>query len=259
MAGYPIEGFLQHAGWHKDTYRQYGAALHALYDYLQQAEPGPLHRQLRAWPQFLRRQGYQPRSINLRITVVNGYLRWCGRHDLLLQRIPAQSAEAPNMTRAEYLRLLCAARRGGNHRLYLLVKLFAVTGVPQQCLDQISAALVRRGEGDLHLHGKSLPLRFPPSFQRELLAYMQRRGITEGPVFAGQNGRLPDRTYLFRALRELCTRAGVDKSRVSPRSLRNLYQTTQAELREKLERLQQQAYDQMLETEQVTAGWADVP
>lgn len=259
IPGYAIETFLQHAEWRKDTRRQYGAALYALYDYLQKYGTNPLQAKLGAWPQFLRRQGYQPRSVNLKITVVNGYLRWCGRYDLQLQCMPLQPIEAPNLTRSEYLHLLCAARREGNQQLYLIIKLFAVTGLPLQCLGQISAAMVRDGKGSLSLHGKKLPFRFPPSFQRELLAYMLSKGVKEGAVFAGPNGRIPDRTCLFRALRELCARAGVDKSKVSPRSLRNLYQTAQEKLRENLECLQQQAYDQMLETEQVTAGWEAGP
>ena len=69
--------------------------------------------------------GLQPRTVNLHLAAANGYLRWCGRPDLLLRHVQAPAAEGPQLTRPEYLRLLRTARRKGWRRLYLLVKLFA--------------------------------------------------------------------------------------------------------------------------------------
>ena len=142
LPGFPIEDYLQSAGngWNGETCAGYRRALCELARSLVGQGP-PTPAAVQAWRQDLERRGYRPRSINSRLAAANGYFRWCGRYDLLLHYVPPTRAALPAMTRPEYLRLLRTARSGGQQQLYLLVKLFALTGLPLQCLPGVTPAV----------------------------------------------------------------------------------------------------------------------
>lgn len=257
VPGWSIADYLAQGSWDDGTRRRYRHALYALRDYLQQGPPAPLEAALPAWPQTLRQQGYRPRSVNLRIAAANGYLRWCGRYDLTMRHSTLDKTETPQLTRPEYLRLLCTARRKGERQMYLLVKLFATTGLPVQCLEQVTVSLVEAGGGTLRQHGADLQLTLQPAFRQELLDYCRAQGIAAGPVFVTSRGQMLNRSNLCRGMQELCRSAGVDEAKGNPRALRSLYQTTQAYIQASMEQMLRQAYDQLLQTEQVTAGWQE--
>ena len=179
--------------------------------------------------------------------------RWCARHDLVMRHTVPVPVQTPELTRAEYLRLLCTARRKGEHRLYLLVKLFATTGLSLQCLGEITVPLVRQGGGTVHHGGETL--RIPPGLQDELLEYCGAQHIAVGPVFITSHGQVLNRSNLCRSLQELCRAARVDAHKGNPRALRSLYQATQASIRASLAPLLQKTYDQLLQAEQTTSGW----
>ena len=258
LPGYPLEQYLQEQDkndWNAETRSSYRRILYELRDYLAEHGP-PTAAALQEWQQELRKQGYRQRSMNIRISAANNYFRWCGRYDLVMHHQPAADpAPPPELTRAEYLRLLRAARHRGQHQLYLLVKLFAVTGLPLQCLAQITPQVVQAGSAALHCRGSSFALRLPDSLRQELLDYIAETGRTSGPVFVTRSGRPVNRSNLCRKLQELCCDAGVPEEKGNPRCLRNLYRVTQDNLYANLEQQLQKIYDMMLQAEQETAGW----
>ena len=84
---------------------------------------------LEDWRQKLLERGYSPNTVNTYLTAVNGLLAHMDRRDLqLVDRLELRPEIQPELTRAEYLRLLGAARALDRERTYLLVKLFALTG-----------------------------------------------------------------------------------------------------------------------------------
>lgn len=259
LQGYSIQAFLQSeqsSKWNPDTRRCYSNCLHELLRFCQETgapTPELLHR----WQQTL--QGsYKRTAVNVRVAAANNYFRWCGRPDLL-QRQPRTGDDAgpepPALSRTEYLKLLRAARSLGKHRIYLLIKLFATTGVPIQCLNQVTAELVKQGSGTLNYRGSPVPFRCPPALRQELLDYMAETGIYRGPVFITRTGQTWNRSNIFRQLQEVCQAAGVPEEKGNPRSLRNLYKATQQLVEDQLAVLRQQMYDQMLEMEQEAIGW----
>lgn len=155
----------------------------------------------------------------------------------------------------EYLRLLRAARAQGKHRLYLVIKLFAVTGVPVQSIGQVTAELVRAGGGTVRYRGKQEMVHIPPVLQREILDYLQEQGIVFGPIFLSVRGEPMGRVQMFRELQELCADAHVPVQKGNPRALRNLYRETIDSIAKNMDVLIQGAYEQFLQAEQTTAGW----
>lgn len=257
LAGYPIEEFLQDQdgrSWNKDTKACYSRLLYEAKNYFD--ANGPLDAwTLEQWQEDLQAKSYKQRSINTRISALNNYLKWCGRHDLVMKHWHAGKGDPPTLTRGEYLCLLRAARGMGQHRLYLLIKVFAITGVPVHCLSQVTVELVRAGSGKIRSRENDMVFLCPGSLQKELLEYAKENYIYSGPIFITRSGQPLNRSNIFRMLQELSREAGIAEKKVNPRSLRNLCQTTRESIYANLEQLLKRAYDQLLETEDTVAGW----
>ena len=262
LQGYPISDYIETTAnkrWKPDTRRYYTNCLQDLLTFTERhGEPTPAS--MAEWEQSLE-QEYTRSAVNVHLAAANNYFKWCGRYDLLRghTRAGPKASEdqepTPTLTRTEYMKLLRAARSLGKHRIYLLIKLFATTGVPIQCLNQVTAELVKQGSGTLNYRDGTFRFRCPPALQQELLAYMAQNGIYRGPVFITRTGQTWNRSNIFRQLQEVCQAAGVPEEKGNPRSLRNLYKATQQLVEDQLAVLRQQMYDQMLEMEQEAIGW----
>ena len=255
-----IDDFLRNGGdrpLEEDTQRRYRNALRELRSFLERSGP-PTTQRLELWQQELRDKGYQESSINLHISAANRYFRWCGHLELNMRHCrPVHSVRGLELTRQEYLRLLYTARAKGGHRLYLIIKLFATTDLPQQCLEQVTLELVQAGGGELNWRGNRQEYSISVYLQQELLDYAAEIEIRQGAIFVTRNGKPLDRSNLFREMRKLCRAAGVSEEKGNPRALRNLYQTTQNDISAQMDQLIRQAYNQLLQTEQTAIGWKE--
>ena len=199
------------------------------------------------WRKELLEKGYAARTINVSVSVVNSFLNWLGHREFqLTDRLELEESEPSDITRAEYLRLLRAAREQGKERAYLWIKLFAATGIQIQALRYVTVEAVTDGYTVLRSNGAEQEVRFPECLRSELLDYARRRGRRSGPLFLTRNGDPVGRTAVTGAIRKLCPEAGVPEERGNPRSLRRLYQNTSREIYCNLERLAEQAINTLL-------------
>lgn len=259
IEGFSIDAFSSKNAqkWNQATRDSYKRSLCELKQFLDANGP-PGKGTLQQWRDSLENQGYSTRSINLRISAANNYFRWCDRPDLVMHHQRTDSiSQPPAMTRSEYLRLLCMARTLGKHRLYLLIKLFATTDLPLQCLNQVTTEAVRGGRSFFTFRGGTIEFLCPEGLQNELLEYARDCGIRSGPIFVTRGGQAVNRSNLCREMQELCRKAGVPEEKGNPRSLRHLYQATQNKIRSGLEQMLHQAYAQLLQAEQASAGWKE--
>lgn len=206
-----------------------------------------------AWRDDLLKMGYAQRTVNCCVSAANSLLDYCGRRelqvtDLSLPRLDIQ----PELTRNEYLRLLQAAKLHKKERTYLLVKVFALLGLTIQEIDCVTAEAVQ--EGWIAVSPKQRQ-RIPPVLQKELMTYAVRNGIRSGPVFITRNGTLIRRSAVTAAVQGLAQDARVEPAKCNPRCLRKLFQSTREGIRQNISVLIDQAYDSLLENEQLTAGW----
>ena len=186
-------------------------------------------RTLEDWRLSLLKSGYSPGTVNTHISAANGLLAFLGRRDLqLIGQLDTGEEIQPELTRAEYLRLLTTARTQGRERTYLLVKTFALTGLRVGELDQMTAEAVAEGRVSVAEGGRRQEVPIPACLQRELESYLHRTGITAGPVFLTRSGRPMRRTQVSGEIRTLCRDARVDAEKSNPRCLRRLYQATPA-------------------------------
>ena len=180
------------------------------------------------WKEFLVERGYAPRSINSMLASVNSllsFLGWqaCRAKNLRLQR-QTYCAEEKELTRAEYLRLLNAAK--GRPRLQLALQTICATGIRVSELRCFTVEAVRRGEIRIACKGKTRAILIPGTLRSKLLAYARERKITAGVVFSGNDGKAWNRSSIWRQMKALCRAARVNPSKVFPHNLRKLFART---------------------------------
>ena len=171
------------------------------------------------------------------------------------QDIRKISSARPELNRNEYLQLLRTAKTLGKERLYLLVKLFAATGITVQELPKVTVEAVKEGRIVCsHNHVKEI-VRLPECLRKELLSFARRNGCSTGPIFRTRAGGPMNRTHITTAIRRLCVEAEIAEEKGNPRCLKRLYQNTRTGIENNVALLIDQAMERQLEQEQLEAGW----
>lgn len=239
-----------------ETIKSYASKLSLFYQQL--PEDKLVNSQsIQNWVRVLREKGYSPSTVNTHISAINGFLDFVGRRDLqFTDRLDQETEVQPELTRLEYLRLLSTARALGKERVYLLMKLIALTGVRVGEMPQVTAEAVQSGRilttgGD----GKLCYIPIPDCLRTELIDYIQRESVAKGPIFLSRMGKPMSRSVISGEIQRLGKSAQVEAAKCNPRCLRKLYQTTQQNMEAGVRLLVEQAQERMLEQEQLTIGW----
>lgn len=241
---------LEASGCSPATAKSYRRSLKRLYQFL--GEDKTIREETIAlWQEYLLKSGYRTKTVNVFTSAANGLMAALGYRRFQTERVKGEESIQPELTRNEYLRLLSAAKRLDKEKAYLLVKLFATTGISVNSVNCVTAEAVRDGK----ITFPSGNVRIPDSFKKELLHFMGEQGIAAGPVFMARTGKLLDRTVMNSMIKSLCRDAQVPEKKANPRCLRKLYQSTQAGIADNYFLLIEQAYDRLLEKEQDTIGW----
>ena len=242
-------------GRRRETIQVYRPKLEAFYHFLPE-DTRVAADTLELWRAALLREGYSPGTANTHVSAANGLLAYLGRRDLqLIGQLDTEGEIQPELSRTEYLRLLATARNLGRERTYLMVKVFALTGIRVSELNRVTVRAVEEGRVLTACDGRAQYVLIPACLRKELTVYLRRVGITAGPVFVTRSGRPMRRTQVSGEIRTLCRDARVDGDKSNPRCLRRLYQVTQERIRDSVQILAEQAHERMLEEEQLTVGW----
>ncbi len=242
-------------GRRRETIQVYRPKLEAFYHFLPEDKRVAADT-LELWRAALLREGYSPGTANTHVSAANGLLAYLGRRDLqLIGQLDTEEEIQPELSRTEYLRLLATARNLGRERTYLMVKVFALTGIRVSELNRVTVRAVEEGRVLTACDGRAQYVLIPACLRKELTVYLRRVGITAGPVFVTRSGRPMRRTQVSGEIRTLCRDARVDGDKSNPRCLRRLYQVTQERIRDSVQILAEQAHERMLEDEQLTVGW----
>ena len=141
------------------------------------------------------------------------------------------------LTKAEYERLLDAAKSKNNERLYLLMQTICATGIRVSELRFVTVTAVCSGEANINCKGKIRRVFLPISLCRLLKQYIKEQKITSGPVFISRTGKPLDRSNIWSDMKKLCEAAGVSKDKVFPHNLRHLFARTYYSLQKDIVRL----------------------
>lgn len=181
-----------------------------------------------AYKRHLIQCGYAVTSINSMLASVNAFLEFMGMPDCKVKNIRTQRqiycAEDKELTKAEYLRLLDAAK--GNAQLNLVLQTICGTGIRVSELQYFTVEAVRRGQVTVDCKNKTRTILIPGKLKKRLLCFAKQRKITEGSIFVTRSGAPLNRSNIWAAMKRLCRNAGVEASKVFPHNLRKLFART---------------------------------
>jgi site-specific recombinase XerD len=226
-----IEAFLtskKNAERSKNTLLKYRHDLMRLFEYLEgKKEVGK--QTLIAYKDELCAK-YKPTSVNSVLVAINGLLTHLGlgEYKLQLLKIQRNSFRDPNreLSKEEYERLLAEAAREGNQRLLLIMQTICSTGIRVSELKNITVEAARAGRALVSNKGKTRYIFLAKNLCKQLLKYAGNQGISRGHIFITSKGKPLDRSNIWREMKNLCERAGVDKNKVFPHNLRHLFAYT---------------------------------
>ena len=182
-----------------------------------------------------------PASVNASIVAVNGFLKFRGMGELCLRPMKIQKPlfldESRELTRAEYTRLVWAAKQAGNERLSLVLQTICATGIRVSELRFITVEAVQTGRAELVNKGKRRVIFLPERLRKLLRRYCKAQKKPAGAVFTTRTGKPLDRSNIWRDMKVLCESAGVDATKVFPHNLRHLFARTFYALEKDLSRL----------------------
>ena len=172
-------------------------------------------------------ESYAVRSVNSMLASLNSLFAFLGWTDCRVKSIKLQRQiycpEEKELTKAEYMRLVNAAKQKGNERLNLILQTICGTGIRVSELQFITVEAVKNGEAIVSLKGKTRSVFIVKELQKKLLRYAAEQGITSGTIFITRTGKPISRTNIWREMKGLCKQAGVNPKKVFPHNLRHLF------------------------------------
>lgn len=181
------------------------------------------------WKASLQERGYAPATINAMLSAVNSFFRFMGwRIKLKFLKIQRQLFRDParELGRAEYTRLLTAARERGQERLALIMETLCATGIRISELRYITAEAARKGRTTIALKGKIRTILLPGKLCRKLLKYTKKHRLASGEIFRTKNDKSISRRQIWFEMKRLCKAAEVAPGKVFPHNFRHLFATT---------------------------------
>ena len=186
-------------------------------------------------------ENYAPASVNSILASLNGFFSYNEWHELKVKNLKIQRRifcqSEKELTKAEYEKLLKAAKDKRNERIYLIMQTICATGIRVSELPYITAEAVKSGQAQVKLKGKIRMIFLNKALCQVLKKYMQEQGITSGSIFITRNGKPLDRHTIWKCMKDLCEIAGVPKEKVFPHNLRHLFAKTYYSLQKDIVRL----------------------
>lgn len=183
-----------------------------------------------AYKHHLQGKGYAVRSINSVIASLNALFSFLGIVYCKLKSLKLQQQvycpEEKELTKAEYTRLIRAAKQKGNERLNLIIQTICGTGIRVSELQFITVEAVRKSEAVVSLKGKTRTVFIVKDLQKKLIRYIAEQNIKSGMIFATRTGKPISRTNIWREMKNLCKQADVHPDKVFPHNLRHLFART---------------------------------
>ena len=184
---------------------------------------------------------YAPASVNAALSSLNSFFAFNEWYDCKVKALKIQKQIFANkdkeLTKAEYERLLMAAKSKQNKKLYMLMQTICSTGIRVSELRYITTDAVRKGEAIINCKGKMRVVILPKQLCKMLSSYIKEQRISSGSVFITKNGKPLDRSNIWKLMKELCESAGVAKNKVFPHNLRHLFARTYYSLEKDVVRL----------------------
>ena len=180
---------------------------------------------------------YKPSTINVSIICINKFLRYCeteslerGHHskmEVKLIREQYVSSLEDVLEPGELKRLLKYARRLGYDDIYLIMKIFAYTGIRFQELKDFTVQNMKHTIIRTNSKGKVREIILRDDLKKEINQYVKRNRIVDGYIFRnGNSDELIPYHVVYRKIKKVAGAAKINKKKVHPHSFRHLFGIT---------------------------------
>ncbi len=214
------ESHLRHAGRAEATVEKYSRFIRHFIVFL--GDRCLAASYVRAWLELLKKTRHV-NTVNNAISALNGLFKWLDRPDCTVSFYPSQEPpyreDRRNLEKADFDRLLKLA----DARMKTMLQTFFGTGIRVSELKFFTVESVRAGRVAVDNKGKSRVVFLDPGTKAVLLRYCEACGITGGLIFRNHLGAALSRSYIWRGMKALARKAGVELSKVFPHNLRHLF------------------------------------
>ena len=232
------------------TTKRYHLALAKFYDWLpgdKRVREGSVDR----WLEELADEGYSPNTLNYFGAICNRWLKYMGAQEYRKkEKYDPSKTSQPAVTREEYHRMLDAAKELRDERSFLLIKVFAHTGIFVQDLGLLTVKTVSAGE----VRTDRRTIHLPPCLCGELLSYADFHG-KRGMIFSTRTENVLQEARIAGCLKAVSQAAGLTDGKGTPHSLQKLFWNSRAEMEAEGVSDLDQAMDELMEREQASYGW----
>ena len=184
---------------------------------------------------------YASASVNAALSSLNSFFNFMEWYDLRVKNLKIQkqifASTDKELSKAEYERLLQAAKQKKNERLYLLMQTICSTGIRVSEVRYVTVESVSRGIAEINCKGKRRQVFLPKQLCQILKQYIKEQKIKSGAVFVTKNGNPLDRSNIWSDMKKLCKAANVSEKKVFPHNLRHLFARTYYSLQKDIVRL----------------------
>lgn len=183
-------------------------------------------KRLLSYKEWLK-DSYMVNSANSILAALNQFLEFLGLGIWKIKRFKMQKAlfldEDRELTEAEYRKLLKTALADGKYQLALCMETIASTGIRISELPAFTVEAVKKNFIEVTNKGKYRRIFLPKEIRKKLLYYAEEQKIESGPIFVTRNGKPKSRSNIWREMKALKEKAGIDGRKIFPHNLRHLF------------------------------------
>ena len=183
-------------------------------------------KRLLSYKEWLK-DSYMVNSANSILAALNQFLEFLGLGIWKIKRFKLQKTlfldEDRELTEAEYRKLLKTALADGKYQLALCMQTIASTGIRISELPALTVEAVKKNFIEVTNKGKYRRIYLPKEIRKKLLHYAEEQKIESGPIFVTRNGKPKSRSNIWREMKALKEKAGIDGRKIFPHNLRHLF------------------------------------
>lgn len=184
---------------------------------------------------------YAPASVNSVLSSLNSFFEFNNWYEMKVKMLKIQkqifAQKDKELSKAEYERLLDAAKAKSNQRLCLLMQTICSSGIRVSELRHVTVEAIKLRKATINCKGKMRIVILPKELCRMLIEYAKTQKITSGSVFVTKTGKPLDRSTIWKMMKALCESAKVSNYKVFPHNLRHLFARTFYTLQKDIVRL----------------------
>ena len=173
---------------------------------------------------------YKIASVNSMLSSINSFFTYLEWFELKVKTLKKQKElfirEEKELTKAEYERLLDAARSKKNKRIYYIMQTICATGIRISELRFITTEAIRMQRAEVRCKGKNRMVFLPKNLCKILKEYAKEEIIQNGSIFTTKTGKPINRRNVWADMKKLCETANVARTKVFPHNLRHLFART---------------------------------